>query len=112
MYFLPDGTEISHADFLHGQVCYGCGIAKDLTVHHCLFDDVKKHGRKIRQLQDVRNLMPLCSDCHLKRLHKGYKVRVKYWHEQCERYGRDKMVEWVKTVDLLTREKYELLEEK
>jgi len=110
MYYLPDGTQIERAAFLLNQVCYGCGTHKDLTVHHCLFDDVKKRGKKIRQLQDVRNLMILCRHCHIDlRLYKGYGVRVKYWHAQCKRYGRDKMVEWVKTVDLITREKYELL---
>ena len=113
MYYLPDGSEISHNDFIRNKVCYGCGASKDLTVHHCLFDDVKKRGRKIKELQSVFNLMALCRHCHVElRLFKGYGDRETYWWKQCERYGRDKMIEWVISVPLIEKEKYELLEEK
>ena len=112
-YYLPDGSKISHNDFIASRgECYACGTPKDLTVHHCLFDDISKRGRKIKELQDVRNLMVLCRRCHVdKRLFKGYPVREAYWWKQCERYGQDKMIEWVISVPLLTRERYELLEE-
>ena len=112
--YYHDGSEISRDEFIAANPkCYGCGSIKDLTVHHCLFDDVKKHGKKIKELQDTRNLMTLCRRCHIEqRLYKGYDVRVKFWWVQCKRHGRDKMIEWVRSIDLITREKYELLEEK
>ena len=109
-YYLLDGSEISHDAFLRNQVCYGCGTQKDLQVHHCLFDDVKKHRKKIKQLQDVRNLMILCRHCHIDlRLFKGYDDRKEFWYRQCEIYGHEKMLEWLSSVPLIEKERYDLL---
>lgn len=113
-YYLPDNSKIDRNDFilLRGGCCEGCGSTKELTIHHMLIEDLKKKGKKIKELQYVMNLMVLCKHCHVDlRLYKGYDERVKYWWIQCKRYGHDKMVEWIKSVPLLTREKYELLDE-
>ena len=110
-YYFQSGASIERNGFiaLRGGFCEGCGGQEELTVHHMLINDKLKRKKKIRQLQHVYNLMILCKHSHVdKRGYKAWDLKVIWWYIQIGRYGYGTMMEWWKSVPLLTKDKYNL----
>jgi len=91
--------EMWKADLIRsrGYKCEWCIIRPATDLHHALIGRMK--GKP--ELDVEENLMVACHRCHVgKELLDTQEVRLWFWNKQCERYGRDRMVEWVKNLPL------------
>mgnify|MGYP003479457653 FL=1 len=84
--------------FIHrrGYLCEcGCGkLGHD--AHHALIHNIKTKGRtKYPQLNDPRNLALVNHAEHINRKFDNRYWREYFWRLNCERYGEEKMMEWV-----------------
>jgi len=87
-----------------GDLCECCGIRKGEEAHHCLY----RRDRRVTSgvLEEKFNLQLVCRECHHKTgLADSYENRVKFWSDQCKRYGRDVMTEWHSRVPYRIKEK-------
>jgi hypothetical protein len=87
------------------EFCEYCGIRAATDGHHCLIHRMKK----FKELGLPQNIMWVCNQCHL---HNGelnsWEFRVRFWDTQCDRYGKETMVEWLNTLPLKIKPKFEV----
>lgn len=95
-----------------GQYCMCCGNImprEKLQRHHTFFKRTKNKRAK-ESVDDERNITLVCARCHSTDGTTGlansrdYKLRA--WIKQCERYGRDSMIEWYNSVPLIIKERF------
>lgn len=77
-----------------GQRCEcGCGkLAQD--AHHCLIS----RRKRFPELDCPENIALVNHDEHLLRKFDNLKWRQYFWERQCERYGKEHMMEWVSSL--------------
>ena len=77
-----------------GQGCEcGCGkLAQD--AHHALIG----RRKKFPELDCPENIMLVNHDEHLLRKFDNLEWRRYFWKRQCDRYGEDHMLEWIKSL--------------
>lgn len=86
---------------IRGTACEVCGLRPAVHRHHCLYHRKKGHP----ELDEEYNIQIVCIKCHLHEgTPDGHEERVKFWHKQCERYGKDTMIEWHNSVRLKKKE--------
>jgi hypothetical protein len=65
-------------------------------LHHCFIHNMKQGGKtKYPILNDPRNLVLVNHDEHIARKFDNIEWRKYFWEVQVDRYGYDKMMEWV-----------------
>jgi len=77
-----------------------CGCWKQgHDLHHCFIHNIKQNGRsKYPELNDPRNLVLVNHDEHISRKFDNKVWRQYFWEVQVDRYGYDKMMEWVNSL--------------
>ena len=70
--------------------------------HHCLYRR-DKHVKKV--LEEKYNFQLVCHECHANGAADSYENRVYFWNKQCERYGKDVMLDWHSRVPYKIKEK-------
>ena len=71
--------------------------------HHAIIGRMRGHP----ELDDVLNLLPLCSQCH--RYADGWLATQRAWVILCSVHGQDRMEEWLDGVDLINKPTVESL---
>lgn len=80
-----------------GYNCEWCKVRTATDLHHALIPRMKG---KI-ELDAEENLMIACHSCHVgKELLDTQEVREYFWGVQCNRYGIDHMIKWMKSLPL------------
>ena len=80
-----------------GWYCEYCHLRRATQKHHALFGRMKRYP----ELDAEENMMIVCPDCHTgKELLDTQEVREWFWKIQCERYGLDHMLAWIKSLPL------------
>lgn len=78
----------------HNLLCdCGCG-QEGHDLHHCFIGRKKGYP----ELDDERNLVLVNHAEHISRAFDNKKWRVKFWKVQCERYGIDEMLDWIRII--------------
>lgn len=82
-----------------GYLCEcGCGKRGE-DAHHALIHNIKTKGKtKYRQLNDSRNLVLVNHAEHINRKFDNRHWREYFWRLNCERYGEEKMMEWLNSL--------------
>lgn len=89
-----------------GRQCELCGkVSAVLDLDHAIVSKKKGHP----ELDDEKNYIVLCRNCHFNKK-KGWEYIKWAWRVNCARYGRLTMIEWLKSVDLITKPTVESLE--
>jgi hypothetical protein len=83
-----------------GTLCEWCETHPATERHHCLFHRMKGHP----ELDDKRNLMIVCAQCHQSGEVNGYFARCWFWRRQVARYGWEAMMEFYNGVKLKIKE--------
>jgi predicted flavoprotein YhiN len=58
------------------------------------------------ELDDPRNLMNVCHECHMSGEVNGFEARRRFWQRQCARYGEEDMRRWVESLPLKHKERF------
>jgi hypothetical protein len=58
------------------------------------------------ELNNERNLMPVCRECHSSGAVNSYFARVWFWDQQVEKYGRDDMITWWESLPMKKKERF------
>ena len=78
-----------------GEICVFCGRqASDL--HHAIIGHKKALDKK---LFVKYNLVPACNDCNARKRQGDNRLYHHYFCVRCQRYGEDKMLEWLEDVN-------------
>ena len=73
------------------MTCEICRVRPAIHRHHALYRRAKRYP----ELDSEENIMIVCEQCHLyDGTADSYENKVKFWHQQCERYGHDHMISW------------------
>jgi hypothetical protein len=85
-----------------GWMCEYCHVRPATDLHHALIGRMKGHP----ELDVEENLMCACSSCHVEKVYLDtQEVKTWFWGVQCERYGHDHMVKWIKSLPLKVKPK-------
>ena len=80
-----------------GYSCEYCKIRPATDLHHALIGRMKGHP----ELDCEENFMVACHYCHVgKELLDTQDVKLWFWNVQCDRYGYDHMIAFIKDLPL------------
>ena len=85
-----------------GELCEWCGLNPATEKHHALVHRMKDHP----ELDDERNIMLVCHNCHESGWVNSYGARVMFWYRQKERYPDIK--DWYSGLELKVKENFEI----
>lgn len=71
--------------------------------HHCLFHRMKSKP----ELDDPRNIMNVCHKCHASGEVNSFEARRIFWQRQCAKYGEGNMRQWVDSLPLKVKERFD-----
>jgi len=84
-----------------GRLCEWCNARPAVHRHHCLIHRMKRHP----ELDDERNLMLVCEECHQSGIVNNYFARMMFWDKQLKRYPD--LREWWSQLPLKSKENFE-----
>lgn len=83
---------------VRGAVCEVDGCLRLATeAHHCLFGRRKGKRHPVSEFDMDENLQLVCEECHAAKA-KSHENKVSFWERQCERYGKEHMLEWLENL--------------
>jgi len=91
-----------------GAICEVKGCSNlAVEAHHCLYH--RRRGKHpVPELDMDENLQLVCLQCHrVTGRANGFENRVDFWKRQCERFGREHMIEWNQGLPIKVKEHYE-----
>lgn len=98
---LKESISISYLVSKRGSSCEWCGIHKATERHHCLIHKMKGHP----ELDDERNLMLVCHECHESGMLNNRVAREWFWMRQSGIYPD--LITWYNGLDLKVKELFE-----
>ncbi len=90
-----------------GYRCEVCDSTDNLQLNHFLFGRRVIKGKRMKELDDERNFRVECARCHMEKRRATHEDKVDFWRLQCQRYGRENMIQWLQSIPIKAREKYE-----
>lgn len=90
----------------------GCGkMGQD--AHHALIHHIKHKGKtKYKELNDPRNLILVNHLEHINRKFDTRNWRQRFWQKQVERYGVERMNEWLESLPAKLKYRIDFVERK
>ena len=89
-------------------VCEVCGRAPATDAHHAIV----KRDKNNKKVDNIINVQMVCHKCHMEGKADGYKNMTKAVDKAVERYGREAVIEWLKSLNKEVGEQLVYLENK
>ena len=74
-----------------GYLCEICHARPITDIHHALIG----RDKRFPELNCEENFAGLCHEDHMAGKGDTHEFRVKFWKDQCRRYGKEHMQEWL-----------------
>lgn len=70
--------------------------------HHCLY----RRDKNVKDvLEQKYNLQLVCHECHANGDADSFENRLSFWNKQCQRYGKETMLNWHNNVPYKIKER-------